>query len=91
MHWNTRPYLVLCFFAMVSANHIISLFFHLLSKWFLFYNNNIQLLSRQDFSALRKQILKKFISMGSYFPEVHDFGNLIMSTKVFRLIIYKTL
>ena len=33
----------------------------------------------------------KFISIGSYFPEVCAFGTLIMSTKVFRLIICKTL
>ena len=37
------------------------------------------------------QILIKFISIGSYFPEVRAFDTLIMSTKVFRLILCKTL
>ena len=46
---------------------------------------------RRDFSVLRKQIFIKFISLGSYFPKVHACGTLIMSTKVFRLIICKTL
>ena len=42
-------------------------------------------------SALHTQILTKFISIGSYSPEVRAFGTLITSTKVFRLIICKTL
>ena len=37
------------------------------------------------------QMLTKFISIGSYSPEVHAFGTPITSTKVFRLIICKTL
>ena len=40
---------------------------------------------------LRKQMLTKLISIGSYSPEVRAFGILIPSTKVFRLIICKTL
>ena len=43
-------------------------------------------------ATLHKQILIiKFISTGSYFPEGHDFGTLIMSNKVFRLIICNSL
>ena len=38
---------------------------------------------------LRKPILIKFISMGSYFPEVRAFGTLNKSTEVTRLIMYK--
>ena len=34
-------------------------------------------------------MLKKVISIGSYSPEVHDFGILITCTKVFRPIICK--
>ena len=40
---------------------------------------------------IRVQMLTKFISIGSYSPEVRVFGTLIESTKVFRLIICKTL
>ena len=36
-------------------------------------------------------MLTKFISIGSYSPEVRTFGTLITSTKVFSLIICKTL
>ena len=37
-------------------------------------------------------MLTKFVSIiGSYSPEVRSFGTLIMSTKVFSLIICKTL
>ena len=32
-------------------------------------------------------MLTKFVSIGSYSPEVRTFGTLIMSTKVFSLII----
>ena len=46
---------------------------------------------RRDFSTLRIQILIKFISIDSYFHEVHAFGTFITSTKVFRLKICKTL
>ena len=38
-----------------------------------------------------KRMLTKFVSIGSYSPEVRTFGTLIMSTKVFSLIISKTL
>ena len=37
------------------------------------------------------QMLTKFISIGSYSPEVHAFGTLITSSEVFRLIICKSL
>ena len=33
-----------------------------------------------------KRMLTKFVSIGSYSPEVRTFGTLIMSTKVFSLI-----
>ena len=33
-----------------------------------------------------KRMLTKFVSIGSYSPEVHTFGTLITSTKVFSLI-----
>ena len=36
---------------------------------------------------LRKPIFIKFTSMGSYFPEVRDFGTVYKCTKVTRLII----
>ena len=36
-------------------------------------------------------ILTKFVSIGSYSPEGHTFGTLVTSTKVFSLIISKTL
>ena len=36
-------------------------------------------------------MLTKFVSIGSYSPEVRTFGTLITSTKVFSLIICKTL
>ena len=38
-----------------------------------------------------KRMLTKFVSIGSYSPEVRTFGPLITSTKVFSLIICKTL
>ena len=38
---------------------------------------------------IRVQMLTKFISIGSYSPEVGAFGTLITSTKVFRLIFFK--
>ena len=34
-----------------------------------------------------KRMLTKFVSIGSYSPEVRTFGTLITSTKVFSLII----
>ena len=37
-----------------------------------------------------KRMLTKFVSIGSYSPEVRTFGTLITSTKVFSLIICKT-
>ena len=36
---------------------------------------------------IRMQMLLKFISIGSYSPDVRAFGTLILSTKLFRLII----
>ena len=36
-------------------------------------------------------MLTKFVSIGSYSPELHTSGTLITSTKVFSLIISKTL
>ena len=38
-----------------------------------------------------KRMLTTFVSIGSYSPEVRAFGTLITSTKVFSLIISKTL
>ena len=38
-----------------------------------------------------ERMLTKFVSIGSYSPEVRTFGTLITSTKVFSLIISKTL
>ena len=38
-----------------------------------------------------KRMLTKFVSIGGYSPEVRTFGTLITSTKVFSLIICKTL
>ena len=38
-----------------------------------------------------KRMLTKFVSIGSYSPEVRTFGTLITSTTVFSLIIYKKL
>ena len=40
---------------------------------------------------LALRMLTKFVSIGSYSPEVCTFGTLIMSTKVFSFIICKTL
>ena len=36
-----------------------------------------------------ERMLTKFVSIGSYSPEVRTFGTLITSTKVFSLIISK--
>ena len=38
-----------------------------------------------------KRMLIKFVSISSYSPEVRTFGTLITSTKVFSLIISKTI
>ena len=38
-----------------------------------------------------ERMLKNFVSIGSYSPEVHSFGSVITSTKVFSLIISKTI
>ena len=38
-----------------------------------------------------ERMLIKFVSIGSYSPEVRTFGTLIKSTKVFSLIISKTI
>ena len=37
------------------------------------------------------RMLTKFLSIGSYSPEVRSFGTLITSTKVFSLIIWQNL
>ena len=54
-------------------------------------NYQCQLKSPQKSTETSKRMLTKFVSIGSYSPEVHTFGTLIMSTKVFSLIISKTL
>ena len=38
-----------------------------------------------------ERMLTKFVSIGSYSPEVRTFGTLVTSTTVFSLIISKTL
>ena len=38
-----------------------------------------------------KRVLTKFVSIGSYSPEVRTFGTLITSTKLFSFIINKTI
>ena len=47
--------------------------------------------SKTRFSMLRIQIVIKFISIGSYFPKVCAFGTLTTTTKVYKLVICKTL
>ena len=42
---------------------------------------------REKNSETSKRMLTKYVSIGSYSPEVHTFGTLITSTKVFSLII----
>ena len=42
---------------------------------------------RENNSETSKRMLTKFVSIGSYSPEVRTFGTLITSTKVFSLII----
>ena len=44
---------------------------------------------REKSTETRKRMLTKCVSIGSYSPEVRTFGTLIMSTKVFSLIICK--
>ena len=46
---------------------------------------------RKKSTETSKRMLTKFVSIGSYSPEVRTFGTLITSTKVFSLIIGKTL
>ena len=46
---------------------------------------------REKNTETSKRMLTKFVSIGSYSPEVRTFGTLITSTKVFSLIICKTL
>ena len=46
---------------------------------------------REKNTETSKRMLTKFVSIGSYLPEVRTFGTLITSTKVFSLIICKTL
>ena len=50
--------------------------------------------TKKSAKKVRKQVrgcFTKFVSTGSYSPEVRTFGTLIMSTKVFSLIISKTI
>ena len=44
---------------------------------------------REKITETSKRMLTKFVSIGSYSPEVRTFGTLIMSTKLFSLIISK--
>ena len=46
---------------------------------------------REKSTETSKRMPTKFVSIGSYSPEVRTFGTLIMSTKVFSLIISKTI
>ena len=46
---------------------------------------------REKSTETSKRMLTKFVSIGSYSPEVRTFGTLITSTKVFSLIICKIL
>ena len=47
-------------------------------------------MSRKN-TEISERMLTKFVSIVSYSPEVRTFGTLITSTKVFSLIISKTL
>ena len=47
--------------------------------------------SHEKSTETSNSMLTKFVSIGSYSPEVRTFGILITSTKVFSLIICKTL
>ena len=44
---------------------------------------------REKNTETSKRMLTKFVSIGSYSPEVRTFGTLITSTKLFSLIISK--
>ena len=68
-----------------AYSHPCISFFHLLVTVF-----SVIIFIRRDFSALRKHMLTKFISIGSYSPEQRAIGIIISSTKVFRRIICKT-
>ena len=46
---------------------------------------------REKNTETSERMLTKFVSIGSYSPVVRTFGTHIMSTKVFSLIICKTL
>ena len=46
--------------------------------------------SSENSTETSKRMLTKFVSIGSYSPEVRTFGTLITSTKVFSLIICKS-
>ena len=46
---------------------------------------------REKNTETSKRMLTKFVSIGSYSPEVRTFGTLKMSTKLFSLIICKIL
>ena len=76
----------------VEAHPLFPYFFT--SKWFFCYNNNIIFsISVQEgfLRALETNTYIKFISMGSYFPEVRAFGILNKSTEITRLVICKKL
>ena len=47
--------------------------------------------SAKKSTVTSRRMLTKFVSIGSYSPQVRSFGTLITSTKVFSLIICKTL
>ena len=77
-----------------AFSHPYISFIHLLVNGFsviiiILTSRSFQFQFRRDFSVLCVQMLTKSISIGSYSPEVHAFGTLIMCTKVFRLIICK--
>ena len=78
---HKQPYILFHCLINVFALVIIIINFKIFSNIIIF---------RWHSSAFCVQIPIKFISIGSYFPEVHAFGTLIMSTKVFRLIIQDT-
>ena len=46
---------------------------------------------REKNTETSERMLTKFVSIGSYSPEVRTFGTLITSTKIFSLIISKTI
>ena len=87
--------LVSVLFREAFSHPYISFFHSLVNGFSVTSSINFKIFSkyqfRRDSSMIRLQMLTKFISIGSYSPEVRAFGTLITSTKVFRLIIRKTL